>query len=60
LQIEAIMELLEVCLRTTYFQADDKFFQQKEGMAMGSSLSPIVSNIFMEYFDKLALDSAKH
>jgi hypothetical protein len=31
------MELLEVFLRTTYFQVDDKFFQQKDGMAMGSS-----------------------
>jgi hypothetical protein len=30
LQVEAIMELLEVCLRTTYFQVDDKFFQQKD------------------------------
>jgi hypothetical protein len=27
LQVEAIMELLEVCLRTTYFQVDDKFIQ---------------------------------
>jgi hypothetical protein len=60
LQAEAIMELLEVCLKTTYFQVDDKFFQQKDGMAMGSSLSPIVSNIYMEYFEKLALDSAQH
>jgi hypothetical protein len=60
LQVEAIMELLDVCLRTTYFQVDDKFFQQKDGMAMGSFLSPIVSNIFMEHFEKLALDSAQH
>jgi hypothetical protein len=44
-QVEAIMELLEVCFRTTYFQVDNKFFQQKDGMAMGSSLSPIISNI---------------
>ncbi|PNF18952.1 hypothetical protein B7P43_G14912, partial [Cryptotermes secundus] len=58
LQVEAIMELLEACLRTNYFQVDDKFFQQKDGMAMGNSLSPIVSNIFMEHFEKLALDSA--
>jgi hypothetical protein len=36
LQVEAIMELLEVCLRTTYFQVYDKFFQQKGGMAMWS------------------------
>jgi hypothetical protein len=36
---------------------DDKFFQHKDGMAMGSALSPVVSNIFMEY---LALESANH
>jgi hypothetical protein len=60
LQVEAIMELLEVCLRTTYFQVDDKFFQQKVGMAMGSFLSPTVSSIFMEHFEKLALDSVQH
>jgi hypothetical protein len=60
LQVEAIMELLEVYLRTAYFQGDDKFFLQKDGMVMGSSLSPIVSNIFMENFEKLALDSAQY
>jgi hypothetical protein len=60
LDVEAIMELLEVCLRTTYFQVNDKFFQQKDGMVMGNSLSPIVSNIFMEHFEKLALDSAPY
>jgi hypothetical protein len=29
LQVEDIVELLEVCLRTIYFQVDDKFFHQK-------------------------------
>jgi hypothetical protein len=39
-QAEAVMELLrEVCLRSIYFQVDEKFLQQKDGMAMGSSLS---------------------
>jgi hypothetical protein len=28
LQVKAIMALLEVCSRMTYFQVDDKFFQQ--------------------------------
>jgi hypothetical protein len=60
LQVEAIMELLEVCLRAIYFQVDGKFFHQKDGMAMGSSLSPIVSKIFMDHFEKIALDSAQH
>jgi hypothetical protein len=34
MQVKFIMELLEVCLKTTYIQVDDKFFQQKDGMAM--------------------------
>jgi hypothetical protein len=33
LQAEAIMELLEVCLRTKYFQVDGQFFHQKDEMA---------------------------
>jgi hypothetical protein len=54
------MELLTACMRVVYFQLDDKFFQQKDGMVMGSCPSPIVSNIFMEHFEKLALDSVQH
>jgi hypothetical protein len=60
LQVEAIIELLEDCLRTTCFRVDYKFFQQKDDMAMGNSVSPIVSNIFMENSEKLALDSAQY
>jgi hypothetical protein len=48
-----------VCLRTTYFQGDDGFYPQKEGMAMGSFLSPIVSNIYVEHFAQLAVDSVQ-
>jgi hypothetical protein len=42
-----------------FFQVD-KFFQQKDGMAMGSSLSPVVSNIYMEHYGKLALVTAQY
>jgi hypothetical protein len=59
LQFQAIMELLEACLRTAYFQVDDKFFEQKDGVTTGGSLSPIVSNIYIKHFEKLALDSAQ-
>jgi hypothetical protein len=34
LLVEDFMELLEVCLRTAYFQVDYTFLQQKDGMAM--------------------------
>jgi hypothetical protein len=60
LQVKVIMELLEICLRTTYFQVDNKFFQHEDGMAVVSSLSHIVSSVFMEHFEKLALDLAQY
>jgi hypothetical protein len=60
LQVENKMELMETCLETSYFQVEDKFFQQKEGMAMGSSLCSVVTNIYMEYFQRLALDTMEH
>jgi hypothetical protein len=60
LQVEDVMELLAICLTTTYFQFEDKLYQQKEGMEMGNSLSPVVSDIFMEHFEEIALDTAYH
>jgi hypothetical protein len=52
------MELLDICLTTTYFQSEDKFYQQKEGKAVGKSLSPVVSNVFMEHFEEITQDTA--
>jgi hypothetical protein len=43
-----------------YFQFVDKFSQQKEGMAVGNSPSPVVSDIFMEHIEEVALDTADH
>ena len=47
--------LTELCLRTTYFQYGNEFLEQKDGAAMGSTLSPVVANIFMEEFENKAL-----
>ena len=47
---EEIVELTKLCLTSTYFKFQGKFYEQKEGQAMGSPLSPITSNIFMEHF----------
>jgi hypothetical protein len=38
----------------------DKFFQQKDGLAVGSSLSPTVSKISMEHYEKLAFNWAQN
>ena len=38
---------------------EDHFFEQVDGAAMGSPLSPIVANLYVEGFEKSALSSAK-
>ena len=37
--------LLEFCLSSTYFTFQEKFYEQVEGAAMGSPISPIVANL---------------
>ena len=53
-----IMELLTFCVITTAFQLREEYYQQTEGMAMGSPLSPVVANIYMEHFRGMALEMA--
>ena len=49
--IEMLIDLIEICIKDSVFEFNNEFYRQKHGMAMGSSLSPILSNIFMEYFE---------
>ena len=34
-----------------------KFYKQLQGAAMGSPVSPVIANIYMEYFESLAIPS---
>ena len=58
LYVSTIANLTELCLSTTYFLYSDEFFEQRERAAMGSPLSPVVANIFMEEFEIEALPAA--
>jgi hypothetical protein len=58
--IDQVMELCRFCLSTTYFVYQGQFYRQKQGAAMGSPVSPIVANLYMEDFEKAALESAEH
>lgn len=49
--------LTELCLRSTYFQFQNQFYEQVDGAAMGSPLSPIVVNLYMENFEQRALET---
>ena len=58
--VNDIILLLEFCLKNTYFSFQDQFFEQVKGAAMGSLVSPIVANLYMEYLMKKALTTAPH
>ena len=58
--IDDIILLLEFCLKNTYFSFQGQFFEQVEGVAMGSPVSPFVANLYMEYLEQKALSTAPH
>ena len=60
LSVTNIIRLLEYCLTSTYFIFQGKFYEQQEGAAMGSPISPIVANLYMEKFEQLAINTAPH
>ena len=55
-----IILLLEFCLKNTYFSLHGQFYEQVEDAAMDFSVSPIVANIYIEYFEQKALSTATH
>ena len=52
LETDDIMELLEYLLTTTYFSFRGQIFRQKFGTAVGSPVSPLVANMFMEHLEE--------
>ena len=58
--VQNIICLLEFCLNNTNFIFQGNYYEQTEGAAMGSPLSPIIANIYMEAFEKQAISTAPH
>ena len=58
MEVSDIFLLLEFCLNNTYFSFQDQFCEQVEGAAMGSLVSPIVANLYMEYLEQKALSTS--
>ncbi|CAG4951020.1 unnamed protein product [Parnassius apollo] len=50
--------LLKHCLTSGYLLWKEEFYKQVDGVAMGSPVSPIVADIFMEDFEEKALLTA--
>ena len=58
LTVDQILELTSLCVNNTVFTYKDTFYKQTEGMAMGSPLSPIICNVYMDRLEKDAIESS--
>jgi hypothetical protein len=58
LTVEDIMQLLTFIAHTTYFKFQGQVYQQKFGTAMGSPVSPLIANLFMEDLEEKAITTA--
>ena len=57
--LKEIKLLLDLCIEQNYFLFNGKFYKQSSGLAMGSPLSPILAEIFMNEFEHKLFD-CKH
>ena len=60
LKERTVMPVGEFCLKNTYFSFQDQFYEKVKGVAMGSPISPLLVNLYMEYFEQKALSTASH
>ena len=60
LSIPNIMCLLRLCLKSTFFTFQGKYYKQVKGAAMGSPLSPLVASLFREDFETRTLSSSSN
>lgn len=50
-----LKHLFDICLNQNYFKFQENIFIQKEGLTMGSPLSPLVADIFMNSLETSVL-----
>ena len=55
--MQNIIELLGLCQHNTYFSFQNRNYEQIEVLAMGFPVSPIAGNLYMENFEKKALNT---
>ena len=60
LTVKDIILLLELCLHNTYFSFQGQFCELVEGATMGSPVSSVVANLYMEYSEVKLLSTANH
>ena len=53
-----IADLLDLVLRSTFFQYSGSIYEQRDGAAMGSPVFAVIANLYMEIFKEQAIESA--
>ena len=49
--VDLFIKLIELCVNQCYFTCNNKYYSQVFGLPMGSPLSPVLANLFMEFFE---------
>ena len=55
LPTDVFLDLIRLCVDSNSFSFHGKFYSQIFGVAMGSPLSPVLANLYMEYFESVLL-----
>lgn len=51
---------IDIITKQNYFQYDNEFYTQVDGLPMGSPLSGIMANIFLNHFEKTFIHNARN
>ena len=57
LPTDIFLQLIRLCVESNSFSFEGKFYSQTFGVAMGSPLSPVLANLYMEFFESELLPS---
>ena len=60
LSVEDLRELLNLCLKNSFFTFNNKVYRQRRGLPMGNILSPLISDVFMDDYLKENVELEAH
>ncbi|XP_021967789.1 uncharacterized protein LOC110862888 [Folsomia candida] len=60
LSVEDIISLLRLCTFASYFHLEEKYYKQNHGTAMGSPLSPVMAEFFLQTLELTLIRSNPH
>ena len=57
IKTSTLMEMLRVCLLSTCFKFRERHYELTDELAMGSPISPVVANIFINKIEETAIST---